>query len=410
MMTRDKIIEFVKQCKGPELTKDDLFEAGMMHRELPLSQRDWLWLAEITGWKGSAEAYRGFVKNRMKKENTLPVATSVNAIESACDDILVQQKHEIYKERQKLRDERTNLNKTLRDEARIERFQDTLIEAIKELPALPKVHYDGFAGVSGFTFLDSVEAIAMLSDLHVGMEIDTYCNKYNLEIAAKRLGKWADEVIHYCKLHDVDRLNVVNLGDLIYGIIHTTIRLQQEFDVGTQVMQVGELLAQTLCKLQEAAPEVIYRSCTDNHSRFMPDKNQHIEEETWCRVIDWYLETRLKDTNIQMVNDNLSPSLGKFSLLNGKTVMFAHGHLDKPNSSFQNFIGATEEFVHYVLLGHYHSEHTKMYQNMKVLINGSICGTDPYAESIRKYTKPSQTLLIFDETNLINISINLDIK
>jgi len=175
-------------------------------------------------------------------------------------------------------------------------------------------------------------------------------------------------------------------------------------------MQAGELLAQALVKLQEAAPEVIYRSCTDNHSRFTPDKNQHLEKESWCKLIDWFLTVRLQSTNIKMVNDNLSDSLGKFYLMNGKTVMFAHGHLDKPNSSFQNFIGATEEYVHYVLLGHYHCEKTKYFQNMKVLINGSICGTDPYAESIRKYTKPAQTLLVFDDDNLINYSINLDIK
>lgn len=405
-MTREEIAKKIESFGTKELSKDQLFEIGVMHRELPLAQRDWTWLAEITGWTGSAEAYRGFVKNRMRRENTLPVATSVNAIESANEPELVQQKHEIFKERQRLRDERTNLNRTLRDESRIDRFKETLVEAIAKLPELPVVRYEPGDDANFYP----TEAVAMLSDLHIGMTIDEYCNTYNLEIATKRLDKWVTDVIRYCKSNSVKRLNVVNLGDLVAGLIHETIRLQQEFDVAEQVVQASELLAKALCRLQEAAPEVIYRSCTDNHSRFMPNKNEHIEKESWCKIIDWYLGIRLKGTNVKMVNDNLSISLGRFQLMNGKTVMFAHGHLDKPNASFQNFIGATEEFVHYVLLGHYHCEKVKMFQNMKVLINGSICGTDPYAESIRKYTKPAQTLLVFDGSNLINYSINLDIK
>lgn len=412
-MTREEITKKIESFGKRELTKDELYELGKMHRELPLAQRDWTWMAEVAGWKGNAEAYRGYVKGRMKRENTLPVATSDNAIESANQPELVKQRHEIFKERQKLRDERTNLNRTLRDEARIERFEDTIIEAIKTLDKLPEIkpiHNVVVDTKEVLPFAKSpVEAIAMLSDLHIGMEIDEYCNKYNVDIATIRVNKWVQDVIKYCKANKVQRLNIVNLGDLISGLIHTTLRIQEEFDVATQVIQASEIVARALNALQEAAPEVIYRSCTDNHSRFMPNKNEHIEKENWCRIIDWYLKERLKDTNIIFKNDNLSQSLGKFQLMNGKTVMFAHGHLDKPNASFQNFIGATEEFVHYVLLGHYHCEKVKMFQNMKVLINGSICGTDPYAESIRKYTKPAQTLLIFDDDNLINHSINLDI-
>ena len=89
--------------------------------------------------------------------------------------------------------------------------------------------------------------------------------------------------------------------------------------------------------------------------------------------------------------------------------MFAHGHNDNPNRIFQSFIGATEEYIHYVLLGHYHNEKVKNFQNMRVFINGSIVGTDDYAASKRLYTKPSQMLLVFDADNVIHYSINLDI-
>ena len=249
----------------------------------------------------------------------------------------------------------------------------------------------------------------MVSDLHIGVEIDEYCNKYNLEIASKRLEKLADETIKYCRQNNVQRLTVVNLGDLIAGIIHATIRIQQEFDAIEQVMQASELMSRYLNKIQEAAPEVIYRSCSDNHSRMVADKTQALEKENLFRLVDWYLEERLKNTRINFVHDNLSENLGKFYLHNGKLVMFAHGHLENYNRVFQSFIGATQEYVHYVLLGHWHKETMKTFQEMKVFINGSIVGTDQYAENKRLYTKPAQTLLIFDEDNVINHSINLNI-
>lgn len=396
-MTRNEIIEKYNELLSANgnLSHDDYITLGVMHRELPQNERNWEWLTVTTCYPNTAESYRALIKRYMKANK---INVEVDTLPQSVNEI-----HELYKERQRLRDERTTLNRQLRDEARVERLRDSIVLAVEELKALPQCKYQGYVGES------RAEAIAMLSDLHIGMCIDEYCNKYNLEIATKRLDKWVKDVIKYCKANDVVKLNVVNLGDLIHGDIHTTIRVEQEFDVITQVMQASELVSKALNELQKAAPVVVYRSCSDNHSRILPNKNESIEKENFFRLIDWYLEERLKDTNIEFAHDNLTTSMGKFRLMNGKLVMFAHGHLNKPNHSFQDFIGATGEYIHYVLLGHFHEERAKHFQNMRVLTNGSVCGTDQYAESIRKYTKPAQTLLIFDEDNLINHSINLDI-
>ena len=400
-MNRSDILAEInrKSAKG-YLTREEIIEIGKMHKRLPISQRNWNWLKEQILWPGTGESLRSLVKSKRKEGDEAPdgcVPLPPNSEEI---------RQELYKERQRLRDERTNLNRKLRDDARVERLRDSIAEAVESLEELPKVEAWEYKEYSDYP----IEAISLFSDLHIGMQIDEYCNKYNLEIASHRLDKLVDETIRYCKANGVQKLNIVNLGDLIHGDIHETIRIEEEFDVVTQVMQAGELLSRALNKLQEAAPEVVYRSCSDNHSRIVANKKESIEKENFFRLIDWYLEERLKDTHIEFAHDNLTVSMGKFRLLNGKLVMFAHGHLNRPNHAFQDFIGATEEYVHYVLLGHYHSEKTKYFQNMKVIINGSICGVDQYAESIRKYTKPAQTLLIFDKDNVINYSIGLDIR
>ena len=112
------------------------------------------------------------------------------------------------------------------------------------------------------------------------------------------------------------------MGDDIHGIIHTNARVQQETDAVTQTMVAAEIIAEALNKLTKAAPEVYYKSCSDNHSRMSPNKEESIQEESLSRFVDWMLQERLKDKSILFVEDNLDHSLGKFTLLNGKKVVF----------------------------------------------------------------------------------------
>lgn len=323
---------------------------------------------------------------------------------------LIKKKTELFKEKQQVRDEWSTLRREMREDARIDAFKEEMTKTVDKLNALPKVTYTEPLST---TEISAHEAILMLSDLHLGTECDNFYNKYNSQIACERLKKLTKDTIYYCRKNNIRKLNVVNLGDMIAGLIHTTIRLGQEFDVIEQVMMAAEYVAEMLVQLQKAAPEVIYRSVTDNHSRVMADKNEAVEKEQFSKLIDWFLEERLKDTGVRIIHDNLDDSLGEFELENGKTVMFAHGHLDNANQAFQNMVGATKKFVDYILLGHYHCEKVKSFQGSKVFVNGSIVGTEEYALNRRLFATPSQTLLIFDKAdrnNVIDISINLTTK
>lgn len=398
MMTWENLDEMLKsRSEKGYLTKDDIYEIGIAHRKLPKQSRNWARLLGLTGGFSSAQSYRSFVLRRMKSEGMAPGKDS-----SAQSEL--EQRHELYKERQLLRDERTAINAMLRDSARVDRFREELKEEARKLKGIK------FEECRLSPSECEAEAVALLSDVHLGMQIDELCNTYNMEIAAKRIDKWVNDVARYCKANNVRRLNVINLGDMISGEIHPSIRIMQECDVAKQVMVAGEMLANALAKLQSCAPEVYYRSVSDNHSRFMPDLHQSLERENFFRLIDWWLEERLANTKIKMPKDNVNFRTGKFRLMNGKLCMFEHGHHMKPNQTFQDMIGMVEEYVHYVFLGHYHCEKMKTFQNMRVYINGSVCGTDPYADSIHKYTKPKQTLLIFDGDNVLNFSIDLDIR
>ena len=88
--------------------------------------------------------------------------------------------------------------------------------------------------------------------------------------------------------------------------------------------------------------------------------------------------------------------------------MFAHGHQDSINSSWQNFIGMTREWIDYIVLAHYHNAKEKSYNGSIVFVNGSIVGTESYAFGRRLFSDPTQKLLIFNKTNSY-IDINIDL-
>jgi len=299
------------------------------------------------------------------------------------------------------RDIMNSYRKMIRETSRIEALRDYIKECVNELPKLPNFPYSIKVRTTG------TEAVALLSDLHMGVNCDNFYNKYNLEVAIERLNRWTDNVLHYCDIMNVKKLHILNLGDMIHGLIHTSARVEQQFDVVSQIINAAELIAKALNKLSQAPIEILYRSCTDNHSRAVADLHSHIEQENFHRLIDWYLEERLAGTSIKFVNDNLDKSMGLFELENGKLLGFAHGHHDSINVSFQNFVGATKKFVDYICLGHYHCEKVKSFQGSTIIVNGSIVGTEQYANSKRLYSDPSQLLLIFDGNNRLNISINL---
>lgn len=398
-MTFEEFIKYVgsfQKIRG-EFTRDEIFEIGKMHKKVePSHKRSWAFVKDAVGWEGSPDSLRMYINDRCKKE--LPVNG-----QSSSEDPFEDELTKLYIEKTKYRDIRNSVNKSLRDEARIDNLKDIIKEEVAKLPELPKIKYECNKEKSS----KSVEAVLPIADLHLGAEFKNSYNEYNLDIAAERLNTLLNKTIKYCKEHHVHRLNVLNMGDMISGSIHVTLRIQNMEDAVSQTMKAAEMLAHFVNELQKVVPEVTYRSVSDNHSRITADKSQHIEKENLNRIIDWFIEERLKATEVMFMKDNLDIGIGKFRLNNGKVVFFAHGHEDKKATITQDMVGLTREFPDYILLAHYHNSAEHTFQGAKVFISGSIMGTDTYAYSHRLFSEPEQRLLVFEGTDLINIEIKL---
>ena len=105
--------------------------------------------------------------------------------------------------------------------------------------------------------------------------------------------------------------------------------------------------------------------------------------------------------------DNLDWDISKINLLNGKTMICAHGHRDNINTIIQGYMGALRQYVDYVCVGHYHETKMKSFQGAKVFVNGCLCGSDSFAQSKRLFGDPEQSLLIFKGRTLIHNIIQL---
>lgn len=317
---------------------------------------------------------------------------------------LREEQDKLYKQQIKTRDALREYRSGLRDEARIE----NLLDCIKEdtVRYNPEISY--YKGNDNGTNT----AILCIGDWHCGDEVDNFYNKFNLAILEQRIAELGYKTIKYCKRNNVKTLNVVNLGDMIQNSIHTTCRVTNEMDAINQVKQVSRLIYNLLTVLAENIEQVTYRSVLDNHSRINMNYKEHIEKESFAKLIDWWLVEKINYHNekyqdliknpILMEFDNIDDNIG-YLKINGKNIFFSHGHLGSQHTITQDLTFATGIIADIVLLGHFHKDQTKNFQGKKVFFNGTLKGVDEYAMKKRLFGLPSQSLIIFDENDVFDI-------
>ena len=293
----------------------------------------------------------------------------------------------LQKEKVKISDERNQNRAYIRRLAREETLKEIALEAVKNISnkkLLPIYN-------KPITVNKDKEATLLLSDWHYGFDFVNPWNKYNPEIARKRVANLLEETIRFCKEQKITNINVLNLADLIAGRIHLTIRLESRIDVITQIMEVSEILAEFLNELTKYF-NVNYYSCTDNHSRIEPDKTQSLDLESLCRITDWFLRQRLGDTVNFYVNQ-FGDEIITFNVL-GHKVAAVHGHDDKPNKCIDEISLLTRQTYDLICMAHRHHFSMDEKDQCRLVCNGSLMGSDSYAIKLRLHSRPSQTLII----------------
>lgn len=314
------------------------------------------------------------------------------------------EQHRLRIEKQKLFDERTALNKKLRNQARIEQdlsYLENLIRENGRNTLLP------MGGVKVHTGNDLV---ICLSDLHLGLNVDSQFGSYNADIAAERMSRYVDDIIATCELYNTENAYVFLLGDLLSGNIHMTVQLENRENVVEQVQQAGELVSLFLYELSNHFANVYVNGVAGNHSR-LSYKDQVLRDERLDNLIPWYLKAKLSHLqNVIFIDDHNTDSTIGTATIRGKEYVLVHGDFDGYSESgiskLVMMIGYKPEAIFY---GHLHHCSYDDISNVKIIRSGSFCGAcDNYTISKRIIGRPSQMLCVVN-CNGISTLIPVDL-
>lgn len=304
-------------------------------------------------------------------------------------------KAEIQQERQRFFDQRREFNKLLAQEGRKEHIYESLACAANNLASSIGIVFDNVYYNSDISSGD--EAVLVFSDWHYGMKTNNVFNSYNADICKQRVSNTVNAAIARIQLHRCRKLHVVVLGDLVHGAIHSSARVASEELTCEQLMQVSEILAQAVMRLNQYVEETFVYMTYGNHARTIQNKHDSIHRDNMERIVPWWLTQRFQ----MFDNITVMPELeNEFLFMNvcGHDICAAHGDLDTVRCSprllstiFQKKYGKD---IEYILLGDKHHRESFNELGITATVCGSLCGTDDYANDKRLYAHPEQLLLI----------------
>src|SRR5690606_16470410 len=102
---------------------------------------------------------------------------------------------EFEKEKQRFFDQRNSYKKLIRDDARWDELKDIISYSINNIKPYKNEN------LYNIQYSDN-DLLIGLNDLHYGVMIDNFWNKYSPEIAKERLEKYLNEIISIQKLHN----------------------------------------------------------------------------------------------------------------------------------------------------------------------------------------------------------------
>ena len=314
---------------------------------------------------------------------------------------------QLQKERIRQKDERRNFENLVRNEARWE----TLFDMIKD--GLDNLEYNHKLNIYPYEIRGSEsEAILILSDWHIGVEINTPSNVFNIEVAKERVDKLIKETIKHCKNNNVTKLHVVLAGDLVQGIIHVNSRLRQNENIINQVLIASELVTDLIASLSQSIRRIEVYNVNGNHGRVNANINESLDEENFESLVYEIVKLKLdiiKEReriayNVHF-NENEFKDISLIDVMN-KKVAVSHGHKDrKQNTALDKLNHLLDEYrVNELITGHFHNVRL----GDGVTVNGALSGSDDFAQSKRFNNNPSQILKIyFDDNTECLFDINL---
>lgn len=330
-------------------------------------------------YRNFVTAYEGiFSKERFTDEEMLTIA---------------EQKRELEKAKVKLRDERLDYQKTVREEAR----KESLVELVRRVFIDTVVPFDY---VSNYTFsgMSKDEMVICLSDLHVGIVCDNYWNQFSTNILRERLHRYLDEIREIQATHSCRKCYLVLGGDNVSGLIHANLRLQNNENVVRQIKIASEYIGNFVNELvkMKAFEEIEVRSVSGNHSRLSQNKEEHLKGEELDELIPFYLSLMFAKNDVVKVYEDspIDSTINSFTTSGNKLFYVVHGDKDSESKVVSDLTLMVGRKPDGIIMGHRHHNGLDTTHNVKIVQCGCAVGTDDYCVDKRISGEPEQCVFI----------------
>lgn len=314
-------------------------------------------------------------------------------------DELRDMKHEIYIAKQQLRDERTALNKTLREQSRMKSMYEIIKRAIDNYEPIK------FDYVPKSLPNSDNDMIIHLTDIHCGVDIVSAFNIFNTDVLKQRLHNYLNEILDIQKLYKSQNAYVILGGDMIQGLIHINSRIEAKENVIQQIMKVTDFVSNFIYELSKVFKYVEVHTTAGNHSRLTPNKEETTRAENFDLLVPYASKKDLQNIkNVNFIDNVLESDIATFKV-RGHMVYAAHGDKDNVNNVVYNMTKfarkANLPLPDLCFLGHRHTNGLATVDDVKVIESGCVDGMDSYAIGKRLVGTPEQVAVVVTESKMI---------
>ena len=312
---------------------------------------------------------------------------------------LREAKHEVRKEKQKLWDERTALNKVLREEGRRESMFDIVKYAIEKYQPI-KFDYEPHTVDSSDNDL-----IIHLTDIHCGVNIDSPFNKFNTNILKDRLQRFLNEILDIQRMYQSENAYLILGGDNISGLIHLNARIEAKENIITQIMTVTDMISNFIYELSKVFNKVEVHTTAGNHSRSVANKQETLKGENFDLLVPYICKKDLKNIeNIEFAENHLDCDIATF-MVRGNMVYATHGDKDTTKNVVYHMTNFARKaklpLPDMCYLGHRHTNSLETIDDVKVIQSGCVDGMDSYTIDSRLVGTPEQTVTVVTEKHRV---------
>lgn len=305
-------------------------------------------------------------------------------------------KHELQMEKQKLYDERTELNRALREQARKESYIDLVSRQIQNVKPLE------FDYVQREYRETDNDLICHITDLHAGIDIDHWYNRFDMSVLRERLWKYLDQLFDIQKRHNSQNCYVV-IGEILSGLIHHELRIENNENVVEQFIYVSSMLSEFLAEVSKRFENVHVYITPGNHSRVVANKEHSLRGENFDVLLPHYLKASLQNYHNVFIEDNRKDCDVAIFDVRGNHVFGVHGDKDETSNVVQRFTMIFGVKPDIVLMGHRHTNALTTVYDTKVIQSGCVSGSDNYCLDRRLKNRPEQTVSVVNDDGLVCI-------